>query len=1028
MDQDQFDFNNSKGIKSLFEVALDTLTDTESFFDSDNASERSGALDIEGILEIDGLTLTRQLGTGSMGEVWPATQHRPHRLVAVKFIRSNILQSARVKYRFLREIELTGKLDHPGVCQIYDAGVSGGYVYYFMKYVEGANLNEYLADRELTTEAVIKLVIAICDAVHHAHQQGVVHRDLKPSNIVVDHQGEPHVLDFGIASTIHLNTPDDPITLTFDEEVIGTVKYMSPEQARGHHNKINTESDIYTIGVILYQILTGRYPFDDGTDFEIREQISKGAILRPRSIRSDISKDLEAVVLKAMQLNPDDRYHSAAEFADDLDNVLSGNPVTARKVTVPYLIQKNVKKHPLRYASLISVIMIIITLLSWNYFSIKQQRDVNAELAELNAQGNHDRTIAMVSKDIQLGQIRSAAAELDTIPKRLRNIEYRILNRVLDNRVWSLEVPRGHYHQISYSSDSSLLTLSAISGMQQTIYMPDITKTPEKIQAARETYRYFANDGRYGIKIVEDGDSFPTYQIFNTENSNLEIMIPDPDKLRPNSFHLSEDLQYIAYSSGKSLGYIDMKSATIKSLMTSERMKFYRAKMSRHHILVGISADAINSELVVYDIKSDEYLLRKELPGKDRYLAIHPQLPLIATRDKDGRITIWEYEDKKLEALANFPMGTDDVTSVRFSVREPSVIVTYHDGTTSRLNYLDHTVYSYNGISYIACSAIDFESSDYFITAGMDEIACYKINAYSSYGTPTEHQLLQYSQSPVVVYAEADTEIYRMYTVSKNRLNEYDFATNRLAYKSIPGIRHHLIVNSHGQLYFMIHKNAQTTLHTLDSQSFHTDQPEEVRSFDFKVSGFRCIPDSDLLVLESYGREINVYDTEKDMITQTVSNINLAVPSSNGKHLFATTYFQNNNNLTTIRRYDTANWTYENLITVEHPVKYLHVSNRDQWLIIANTVFDLSIFDIHNKKLIQKRKFHSNKALSSIIFSEDDRRMIIGGEELTIINTATWRPTLVIPRTGNQRSVPILQATDNSMLYVLKRGRITTYP
>ncbi|MCP4451840.1 MAG: serine/threonine protein kinase, partial [Planctomycetes bacterium] len=217
----------------------------------------------------------------------------------------------------------------PNIVSIYDSGANRGQYYYVMDFVEGSNLDAYVRQHNLTHRQILELMQTICQAVQHAHQKGVIHRDLKPSNIIVTLDGRPFIVDFGLAKSFLED--DQNLVLSLDGETVGTPAYMSPEQAAGHTDKVDTRTDVYSLGVALFSLLTGSNPHDlSGTRLEVIHRIAEQEVMRPRTLDHNIDKDIEALLLKALDRDPDRRYSSAAGLAEDIDNYLKGEPLNAR--------------------------------------------------------------------------------------------------------------------------------------------------------------------------------------------------------------------------------------------------------------------------------------------------------------------------------------------------------------------------------------------------------------------------------------------------------------------------------------------------------------------------------------------------------------------------------------------------------------------------------------------------------------------------------------------------------------------------
>ncbi|MFC1635423.1 serine/threonine protein kinase, partial [Planctomycetota bacterium] len=270
--------------------------------------------------DIKGYKIIEPLGRGGMGMVWRAEQLSTRRQVALKLAVSHRIESPKAHALFQREVELTARLDHPNIARIYDSGLHQGMYYYAMELVDGMPLDQYVRSKALSRNEILVLMRTVCKAVLFAHLSAVIHRDLKPSNILVSPDGQPHVLDFGLAKG--LLEEEDALTISVEGQIAGTPAYMSPEQAAGHHSRLDTRTDVYSLGVILYELLMDQSPHDlCGSMFDLLHQITEGRIRRPREIDKSIDTELEAILLKALALYPDDRYASAGALAKDITTI-----------------------------------------------------------------------------------------------------------------------------------------------------------------------------------------------------------------------------------------------------------------------------------------------------------------------------------------------------------------------------------------------------------------------------------------------------------------------------------------------------------------------------------------------------------------------------------------------------------------------------------------------------------------------------------------------------------------------------------
>lgn len=269
--------------------------------------------------------LLEEAGRGGMGIVYKARQKSLDRQVAVKMILRGEMASEVEQARFRAEAAAVARLDDPGIVPVYEVGEQAGQPYFAMKLIEGTTLADRLADGPLSARDAAGLLLVVARAIEHAHRQGVLHRDLKPSNILLDSEGRPHVTDFGLAKRVAGQE-----SLTRSGAIVGTPSYMAPEQVAGNRGQIGPASDVYSLGTILYAMLTGRPPFQAATPVDTVLLVLEQDPLPPRLLNARADRDLEMIALRCLQKPPELRYPSAAALADDLQAYLSGEPVSAR--------------------------------------------------------------------------------------------------------------------------------------------------------------------------------------------------------------------------------------------------------------------------------------------------------------------------------------------------------------------------------------------------------------------------------------------------------------------------------------------------------------------------------------------------------------------------------------------------------------------------------------------------------------------------------------------------------------------------
>jgi CHASE2 domain-containing sensor protein/predicted Ser/Thr protein kinase len=315
-----------------------------------------------------GYTLVREVHRGGQGVVYEAIQHSTRRKVAVKVLNEGPLAGRRDRARFAREIEILAQLKHPNIVTIHDSGTAAGHAFFVMDYIAGQSLDQWSTAAPRSVDEMLRLFHRICLAVHAAHQRGIVHRDLKPGNIRIDTEGEPHILDFGLAKLPAGRISGDvaPQVMTLTGQFMGSIPWASPEQAEAIPGRIDPRTDVYALGVILYQLLTGRFPYVVvGNLRDVLSNILQAEPTRPSTVRRGIRPDVEVIVLRCLQKDRDRRYQTAGELARDIARYLAGEPIAARRDSVLYLLRirtrSALRKHPTLAGVAIAAVAVLLT-------------------------------------------------------------------------------------------------------------------------------------------------------------------------------------------------------------------------------------------------------------------------------------------------------------------------------------------------------------------------------------------------------------------------------------------------------------------------------------------------------------------------------------------------------------------------------------------------------------------------------------------------------------------------------------------
>src|SRR5437868_6339011 len=300
-------------------------------------SERS----VEMLGDLGDYELLEEIGSGGQGVVFRARQKSLNRTVALKVIGLGQWATKAHLKRFRREAEAAASLDHPGIVPIYEVGERDGSCYFSMQFVEGGQLDEVGRRTPFSIRQAAELIAKIARTIHYAHEHGILHRDINPGNILLDGKGEPHLTDFGLARLVETES-----TMTRTLDVLGTPSYMAPEQAMGNNAAVSSVTDIYGLGAVLYQLLTGQPPFAGGATYETVKLLLDTEPKKPRLLNPKIDRDLSTICLKCLEKDPKRRYSSALALAEDLERWLKHQPIQARHTGVFARGGKWVRRNP----------------------------------------------------------------------------------------------------------------------------------------------------------------------------------------------------------------------------------------------------------------------------------------------------------------------------------------------------------------------------------------------------------------------------------------------------------------------------------------------------------------------------------------------------------------------------------------------------------------------------------------------------------------------------------------------------------
>jgi len=405
--------------------------------------------------------LLEEIARGGMGVVYRARQTSLERIVALKMILAGQFASKQIIQRFRGEVTAAALLQHPNIVAIHDVGIHDGQHYFSMDYVDGQNLSQLVGTRPLPPAKAARYIKLVADAIHYAHQQGILHRDLKPSNVLVDASDQPRITDFGLAKRL-----DGDSSITMTGQMLGSPNYMPPEQASAQRGKVGRHSDVYGLGAILYHLLTARPPFQAESFESVINQVLNTEPVSPRLLNSSVPPDLETICVKCLQKEPSARYQSAQELAEELGRFLRHEPIHARPITRAERAWRWCRRKP-ALAGLILALHLVLALgligvlWEWRRATVSESQAVrNLYTADMNLayQAWNEGSLQRAQK-LLWAYLPQAGKE------DLRGFEWRYLSKLCqdESRVTFTNVHfAGHSHGLALSADGQ--TLIAASG------------------------------------------------------------------------------------------------------------------------------------------------------------------------------------------------------------------------------------------------------------------------------------------------------------------------------------------------------------------------------------------------------------------------------------------------------------------------------------------------------------------------------------------------------------------------------------
>lgn len=710
----------------------------ESDSDSEEPPSRSGRPPGVRIRYFGDYELLEELGHGGMGVVYKARQISLNRLLALKLIQGGEFASPEFIQRFRLEAETAARLQHPNIIAIHEVGEHEGQPYFAMDYVDGTTLEERVRKGPMPPKAAADLTRPLAQAIHYAHQQGVLHRDLKPSNVLIDPFGQPRITDFGLAKVL---TADSDLTLT--GQPLGSPGYMAPEQAAGRTGAVGPPSDVYALGALLYHLLTGRAPFQAETLTEVLRQVREAGVVSPRLLNPSVPRDLETICLKCLEKEPAQRYETAEALAEELGRFGEGKPIRARPVGRPEKLWRWCRRQP-ALASLAGTLALVLILgyggITWQW----RQAETARQEAEVGRQRTERLLYVADMKSafdaLADGRLREARHYLTNYWPRSEQPtsanpagwEWRYLwQRCRGDEFKSLGTRRSGAGSVAFSADGRWLASGWEDGGLKIWDLMSLTQYHELFLGEEIPSLAFSPDGRQlavgandrlllldartwrtndmlvvtnGVRVDSVQFSRDGTRLYAANSSGLgiwqvaeDLQLIEPlgreEKISPGQHHcsVSADGRWAAIVTRSQ--HPSITRLILRDLQTSEERCLWESS-TLTVTTTSLSPDGRwllvaprSSPLLLYDLRAlrerfDATVEPRVLEAKDFHaLAFSPDSSLVAAGDWRGRIELWDTSDwRKVTTLEGHERW---MTDLAFSPRTNEVLLASanQDGT-----------------------------------------------------------------------------------------------------------------------------------------------------------------------------------------------------------------------------------------------------------------------------------------------------------------------------------------------------------
>ena len=600
--------------------------------------------------------LLEEIARGGMGIVFRARQTQINRLVAVKVVVSGVLASPDFVERFRTETEAVASLNHPNIVPIYEVGDCEGQPFFSMRFIEGGSLAQRIADpaRPLPHRDAANLLAKLARAVHYAHQRGILHRDIKPGNILLDAQGEPHLTDFGLARLVEKDS-----TLTHTMAMLGTPSYMSPEQARGAAKELTTAVDVYGLGAVFYELLTGQPPFAGGSTIETVRQVLDKEPRRPSALKPGLDRDLETICLKCLEKDPGRRYGSAEAFAADLDRWQQHDPILARPSTPWERISKWIRRNRAWFVALLAIALLLV-----GGVAVSTWQAVEATRAR--REENKQRIAAQAAQALAETQQKKAEAEKQRAEAQLTRAE------------WLSYASKLALAQTDFETGNGGLALRYLNECQPNLRGWEWGHLWNRMNAKLT----LAGHGTFVAGVAFSGDGKRLVVCSEGEVKMFDAVTGEPllkfegHKQNLSCVAFSPDDRWIVTGAGAGGQGIQPGEAKVWDATTGHlrfdlqghQYPVFAVAISRDGKLIATAAaeNTYNgSEVKIWDAVTGNELLTLPFVENVRCLAFHPGDQGLLTGTQKGKLEVWDVSSG--EKMLTVSAHTDKIHGVAFS-------------------------------------------------------------------------------------------------------------------------------------------------------------------------------------------------------------------------------------------------------------------------------------------------------------------------------------------------------------------------